>query len=66
MNSYSFLISNYVKDNTKNNSDIEILKSNLGSIKAFSNNGYFLVGTMKNHFYYKSEFHDVCIVEKLI
>ena len=32
MNSYSFLISNYVKNNTKDNKDIEILKSNLYKI----------------------------------
>ena len=43
---------------------VEILKSNSNSIQAFSNNGYLLVGTMKDHFYYKSEFHDVCIHEK--
>ena len=59
-------IEEYLK-NTYNINKVlaEILKSNSGSIKAFSSNGYFLAGTMKNHFYYKSEFHDVCIVEKL-
>jgi diamine N-acetyltransferase len=44
----------------------EILESNSDSINAFRNNGYNLSGTMKEHFYYKSKFHNVCIYEKLL
>ena len=60
-------IEEYLK-NTYNINKVmaEILKSNPDSILAFSNNGYLSVGTMKNHFYYKSKFHDVCIYEKFI
>jgi RimJ/RimL family protein N-acetyltransferase len=61
------LIEEYLK-NTYNIQKViaEILKSNSNSIESFKKNNYKLAGTLKSHFYYKNNFHDVCLYEKLI
>ena len=61
------LLEEYLK-NTFNIKNVigELLISNVTSIKALEKTGYYKVGLRKEHFYYKSAFHDVCIVEKIL
>ena len=61
------LLEQYLKD-TFNIKKIvgELLVSNINSIKALEKTGYLQVGLLKEHFYCKSAFHDVCIIEKIL
>jgi RimJ/RimL family protein N-acetyltransferase len=66
-NSAIKLIEDYLKNTYNINKVIaEILTSNTNSIESFKKNKYQVVGALKSHFYYKNDFHDVCIYEKLL
>ena len=61
------LLEQYLKDTFNIKKTIcEVLVSNINSIKALEKTGYLQVGLLKEHFYYKSAFHDVCIIEKIL